>query len=86
MELGAIQSPGPSNRVFNSNHGNGNRPFNTGMNGRGDNPRFRRLTPDDRATLRKEGLCFYCKEPGHIAEYCPNKPGNEKKAGKAPAR
>ena len=41
------------------------------------------LTPAERDKLRHEGRCFYCKELGHIAERCPRKPGNEKKAGKA---
>lgn len=41
------------------------------------------LTPAERDKLRREGRCFYCKELGHIAERCPRKRGNEKKAGKA---
>ena len=86
MELGAIQDPGPSNRAFHHRSSSGNRPFHSGSNGHGNNSRSTRITPDDRVQLRKEGRCFYCKEHGHIAEYCPNKPGNEKKAGKAPAR
>lgn len=44
-----------------------------------------RLTEADKERFRQEGRCFYCKELGHIALRCPNKRGNEKRAGKAPA-
>jgi hypothetical protein len=27
----------------------------------------------------KEGKCFYCKEPGHVASACPHKKANELK-------
>lgn len=56
---------------------------NTSRDGRMNRPK---LTQADKERLRREGKCFYCKEAGHIAERCPNKPGNEKRAGKAPAR
>ena len=42
-----------------------------------------KLTPAERDKLRREGRCFYCRELGHVAERCPKKPGNDKKAGKA---
>lgn len=45
-----------------------------------------RQTPEERERLRRENKCFYCKQPGHIADRCPNKRGNEKRAGKAPVR
>ena len=73
MELGAIHDSRPNTSRDGFRNGNPDR-------------RFHRLTDADRVQLRQEGRCFYCKQPGHIAEYCPNKPGNEKKAGKAPAR
>lgn len=41
------------------------------------------LTSAERDKLRREGRCFYCRELGHIADRCPRKPNNEKKAGKA---
>lgn len=49
-------------------------------------PRRAVLSEQDRHRLRSQGLCFYCKEPGHIALRCPNKPGNEKRAGKVPVQ
>ena len=56
-------------------------------NGAGPSNYYRpKLSDTDKSRLRTQGRCFYCKEPGHIAEYCPKKPGNERKAGKAPAR
>jgi hypothetical protein len=36
-------------------------------------PRFPRLAPHDRERLLREGKCFYCKEPGHLAVDCPRK-------------
>jgi hypothetical protein len=45
-----------------------------------------KLTDADKERLRSEGRCFYCKEQGHIAFRCPKKPGNEKRAGKAPVQ
>ena len=44
------------------------------------------LTDAQKEQLKRHGQCFYCKQAGHIAFYCPNQPGNEKGAGKAPAR
>lgn len=41
------------------------------------------LSSADRDKLRREGRCFYCRELGHVADRCPKKPGNEKRAGKA---
>jgi Zinc knuckle len=35
----------------------------------------RKLTEEQREKLRKEGLCFYCKEKGHLAFDCPKKTG-----------
>jgi hypothetical protein len=33
----------------------------------------RRLTDAERASLRKAGACFYCREAGHMAKDCPRK-------------
>lgn len=41
------------------------------------------LSSAERDKLRREGRCFYCRELGHVADRCPSKPGNEKRAGKA---
>lgn len=41
------------------------------------------LSNAERDKLRREGRCFYCRELGHVADRCPSKAGNEKKAGKA---
>ena len=31
------------------------------------------LTTTEKARLRQEGKCFYCREPGHVALQCPKK-------------
>ena len=36
--------------------------------------RFKKLTPEERSRLAKEGKCFYCKKPGHMAHGCPSRP------------
>ena len=36
--------------------------------------RFKKLTPEERSRLAKEGKCFYCKKPGHMAHGCPSQP------------
>ena len=36
--------------------------------------RFKKLTPKERSQLAKEGKCFYCKKPGHMAHGCPSQP------------
>ena len=36
--------------------------------------RFKKLTPEERSRLAKEGKCFYCKKPGHMARGCPSRP------------
>lgn len=90
MELGAIQQGRHTSnrRPFGPSRGSdSSRPLGPSRGADGAGPsRFRNLAAADRVQLRSEGRCFYCKEHGHIAEYCPNKPGNERKAGKAPAR
>lgn len=73
MELGAI-SHGPS-----SSRGTYGSPGAGPSKPTGARPK---QTPEERERLRQEGKCFYCKERGHIADRCPNKPGNEKRAGK----
>lgn len=37
----------------------------------------KRLTEEEKAELRRQGRCFYCREPGHIALRCPAKLGKE---------
>ena len=32
---------------------------------------FKRLTPEERAQLAKEGRCFQCRLQGHVARDCP---------------
>ncbi len=34
----------------------------------------KKLTAQERARLRQEGKCFYCREPGHLALQCPKRP------------
>lgn len=38
-----------------------------------------RLDKETKEKLRKEGLCFYCKEKGHVALACPKKKLNMKR-------
>jgi hypothetical protein len=33
-----------------------------------------RLTPELRLQLAAEGRCFYCRQPGHLAAACPDRP------------
>ena len=75
MELGAIQPFGGQRPPFYGNRG-------PGANGAPRN----KLSDAEKDELKRLGLCFYCKEHGHLAFRCPNKPGNDKRAGKAPAR
>ena len=35
---------------------------------------FKKLIPEERSQLAKEGKCFYCKKPGHMARRCPSQP------------
>ena len=35
---------------------------------------FKKLIPKERTHLAKEGKCFYCKKPGHMACGCPSRP------------
>ena len=35
---------------------------------------FKKLTPEERSWLTKEGKCFYCKKPGHMVCRCPSWP------------
>lgn len=35
---------------------------------------FKKLTPEEQSQLTKEGKCFYCKKPGHMAHRCPSRP------------
>ena len=35
---------------------------------------FKKLTPKEQSRLAKEGKCFYCKKPGHMARGCPSRP------------
>jgi hypothetical protein len=78
MELGAIQPYGGQRPPFYGNRDRGHGASNGA-------PR-NKLTDAEKDELKRLGLCFYCKEHGHLAFRCPNKMGNEKRAGKAPAR
>lgn len=57
---------------------NGPAPMELGsMQQRGSNGRFqprRQLTDAERDRLRRQGACFYCRQPGHISINCPNRP------------
>ena len=35
---------------------------------------FKKLTPEEKNQLAKEGKCFYCKKPGHMVLGCPSHP------------
>ncbi len=45
-------------------------------------PPHKKLTPEDRDRLMKEGRCFYCKELGHTTLTCPIIP-RSRAAGRA---
>ena len=34
---------------------------------------IKKLTANEKGKCRKEGLCFYCRKQGHIADKCPEK-------------
>jgi hypothetical protein len=61
----------PTNHTWNTRNSRTNGPMPMEL----DNLNARRgpLTEGDRATLRKTGGCFYCREVGHIAKECPRK-------------
>ena len=59
MELGAIRSYGDAVR---------------GIRRDNDSTIKTTLTPEKREECRKNGTCFYCRQPGHIAAKCPTKP------------
>lgn len=42
----------------------------------GPRPALKKLTDADREQLRKEGKCFKCRQPGHVAAECPTQPKN----------
>jgi hypothetical protein len=48
------------------------RPSNNGTPGRGNSGKssFKQLTDNEKAQLRKDRKCFYCKKPGHIFNDC----------------
>jgi hypothetical protein len=59
----------------NSYSSNANAPnwrSNNGTPGRGNSGKtsFKRLTDNEKAQLRKDRKCFYCKKPGHIFNDC----------------
>ncbi|KAJ2490546.1 hypothetical protein IWW47_005140 [Coemansia sp. RSA 2052] len=35
-------------------------------------PCLNRLSPADHDSMRAAGLCFKCRQPGHISRYCPS--------------
>jgi hypothetical protein len=50
---------------------------------------FKKLSPEERTKLMKEGKCFYCREVGHRSKECPKKNKNNSKStdqGKGEAR
>lgn len=63
-----------------SGHGSGmrghqSRPFS---NRQGQGPR---LSPQELETLKRQGLCFHCKKPGHTSRFCPAKSGHGRPFG-----
>jgi Ty3 transposon capsid-like protein len=44
------------------------------------------LSEKDKETLRKNGLCFYCKERGHMAITCPKRISKQEQQSKAKAQ
>ena len=42
--------------------------------------------PEDKAKLRKEGRCFFCKNQGHISRNCPKRPKNPKETKTPPKK
>ena len=41
---------------------------------------FKKLTPEERAQLAKEGRCFRCRLQGHVARNCPKNTNNNNQA------
>jgi hypothetical protein len=39
-------------------------------------PKFHKLTDEEKTRRRREGLCLYCGQPGHLAHSCPSKQTN----------
>ena len=58
MELGAIFRPDHKRPQQRSN---------------GNYKQLAKLTPELRQRLIKEGKCFFCREPGHMAQQCPRR-------------
>jgi hypothetical protein len=49
-----------------------------------DRSQFTKLTPELRSQLAKEGKCFYCRKPGHMARECTGKPAKKVRQGGVP--
>lgn len=64
MELGAVTS----------SYASGSRPYHNRNRSQPNSGGRERLTPELRQQLLKEGKCFYCREPGHVAAKCPKRP------------
>ena len=63
-----------SGRNSSSNQNNTNKNNTVSSTGSGSNSSSSsRLTDAEKATLMKEGKCFYCREPGHVSRSCPKK-------------
>lgn len=44
---------------------------------------FKKLSPEEREQLRRDGKCFYCREVGHISIKCPRKNQRSPASGNA---
>ena len=40
------------------------------------------LTAEEKADCMKKGLCFFCKQAGHMTKHCPKKKSNQNQQGK----
>ena len=67
----------PAAQTLTYTHPAGNQPPKASGGPARTNPnpaQKQKMTPAERERCRAQGLCFYCRQPDHLASNCPNKP------------
>jgi hypothetical protein len=69
----------PNQHRGNTNPSSNALNFSQQKNRPGNSKGFRKIPDEEKARLRKERNCFYCKKPGHIMNECRAKRANERR-------